>query len=133
MRFSRSLRFRVATAFAAIGGVISLLMAVGLYVGVRDAGRRLIDETLGAEMQDYLSRRARNPHSLPPATATLLGYLAPAAAGEPAPPAAVAALPPACTKSAWAGCSIAWRSPSVPASAISCSTTKPCCATSRPA
>lgn len=89
MRFSRSLRFRVATAFAAIGGIISLLMAIGLYVGVQDAGQRLIDETLNAEMQDYLSRRARNPHSLPPATATLLGFVQPAGEGEPAPPAVI--------------------------------------------
>lgn len=92
MRFSRSLRFRVATAFAAIGGIISLLMAIGLYVGVHDAGQRLIDETLKAEMQDYLSRRSRNPHSLPPATATLLGYVQPAEAGEPAPPQAISDL-----------------------------------------
>ncbi|HEX7972423.1 MAG TPA: HAMP domain-containing sensor histidine kinase [Thiobacillus sp.] len=94
MRFSRSLRFRVATAFAAIGGVISLVTAIGLYVGVRDAGERLIDETLNAEMQDYLSRRSRNPHSLPPATATLLGYVLPARQGEPAPPVPIAALRP---------------------------------------
>ena len=94
MRFSRSLRFRVAAAFAAIGGVISLLMAIGLYVGARDAGQRLIDETLNAEMQDYLSRRSRNPHSLPPAAATLLGYVQPGDAGEPAPPEAIADLKP---------------------------------------
>jgi signal transduction histidine kinase len=87
MRFSRSLRFRVATAFAAVGGVISLVTAIGLYVGVRDAGERLIDETLTAEIQDYLSRRSRNPNSLPPATATLLGYVLPARQGEPVPPA----------------------------------------------
>jgi signal transduction histidine kinase len=94
MRFSRSLRFRVATAFATIGGIISLVMAIGLYIGVRDAGERLIDETLTAEMQDYLSRRSRNPHSLPPATATLLGYVLPARQGEPEPPAVIVGLSP---------------------------------------
>lgn len=94
MRFSRSLRFRVATAFAAIGGVISLVAAVGLYVAVRDAGERLIDETLKAEIQDLLARRSRNPLSPPPATATLRGYVLPAQAGEPVPPAALAAKPP---------------------------------------
>ena len=94
MRFSRSLRFRVVMAFAAVGGVVSLVTAIGLYVGARDAGERLIDETLDAEMQDYLSRRSRNPHSLPPATATLLGYVLPARLGEPAPPAGIAALSP---------------------------------------
>lgn len=77
MRFSRSLRFRVATAFAAVGGAVSLTLAVGLYLGALDAGERLIDETLSAEMQDYQARRARNPLSLPPATATLLGYVTP--------------------------------------------------------
>lgn len=94
MRFSRSLRFRVATAFAVIGCIISLLTAAGLYVGVHDAGQRLIDETLKAEMQDYLSRRSRNPHSLPPATATLLGYVQPTGEGEPGPPQAIAGLAP---------------------------------------
>jgi signal transduction histidine kinase len=94
MRFNRSLRFRVATAFAATGGIISLVMAIGLYIGVRDAGERLIDETLNAEMQDYLSRRSRNPHSLPPATATLLGYVLPARQGEPSPPSVIARLAP---------------------------------------
>jgi signal transduction histidine kinase len=94
MRFSRSLRFRVATAFATIGGVVSLVTAIGLYVGVRDAGERLIDETLNAEIQDYLTRRGRNPNSLPPATATLLGYVLPARQGEPIPPAGIAAWPP---------------------------------------
>lgn len=94
MRFSRSLRFRVAVAFATVGGVISLVMAIGLYLGVRDAGERLIDETLNAEMQDYLSRRSRNPHSLPPSTVTLLGYVLPASENEPAPPDNVASLSP---------------------------------------
>ena len=75
MKFSRSLRFRAATAFAAVGGAISLTLAVGLYIGALDAGERLIDETLSAEMQDYQARRARNPQSLPPATATLLGFV----------------------------------------------------------
>lgn len=94
MRISRSLRFRVATAFATIGGVISLMTAVGLYIGVRDAGESLIDETLKAEIQDYLSRRGRNPNSPPPATATLLGYVLPARMGEPIPPAHIAEWPP---------------------------------------
>ena len=75
MRFTRKLRFRVAAAFAAVGGAVSLTLAVGLYLGALDAGERLIDETLSAEMQDYQARRDRNPQSLPPATATLLGYV----------------------------------------------------------
>lgn len=94
MRYPRSLRRRVATAFAAVGGGISLLLAVGLYIGAQDAGERLIDETLYAEMQDYHARRMRNPHSLPPTTVTLLGYVAPAGPNDPVLPAALAARPP---------------------------------------
>ncbi len=92
MRFSRSLRFRVATAFAVTGGIISLVAAFGLYLGVRDAGERLIDETLKAEIQDYLARRSRNPDSHPPSTATLLGYALPGRTGEAPPPDAIARL-----------------------------------------
>jgi signal transduction histidine kinase len=94
MRFSRSLRTRVATAFASVGGGVSLVIAVGLYIGAQDAGERLIDETLAAEMQDYHARRARNPHSLPPATVTLLGYVAPAGTNDPALPPELAVQPP---------------------------------------
>jgi len=94
MRFSHSLRSRVALAFAAVGGGVSLIIAIGLYLGVRDAGERLLDETLNAEMQDYQARRARNPQSLPPATATLVGFVTPAAAHDPPLPAALQGLPP---------------------------------------
>jgi signal transduction histidine kinase len=94
LRFSRGLRFRVAASFAALGGGLSLVIAIGLYVGAQDAGVGLIDETLIAEMQDYQARRARNPHSLPPATRTLHGYVTPAGTGEPALPVILAGLGP---------------------------------------
>jgi signal transduction histidine kinase len=93
MRYSRSLRFRIATAFAVMGGATSLMIAVVLYFGARDAGVRLLDETLAAEMQDYLARRARNPRSLPPATASLVGYVVPAGPGGSELPPALAKLP----------------------------------------
>jgi signal transduction histidine kinase len=94
MRYSRGLRLRVAAAFAVVGGVVSLLMALGLDAGVRGAGERLMDDILGAEMQDYLARRGRNPQSLPPATATLAGYVRGVSPADPPPPAKLAALPP---------------------------------------
>lgn len=94
MRYRSSLRTRVAGAFAAMGGGVSLIIAFGLYIGAQDAGERLLDETLSAEMQDYQARRARNPHSLPPATATLLGYVDPAAPQEPVLPPTLAAQAP---------------------------------------
>ncbi len=94
MRYPRSLRRRVATAFAAVGGGISLLLAVGIYFGAQDAGERLIDETLNAEMQDYRTRRTHDPQSPPPDTVTLLGYVAPAGPDDPTVPDALAALGP---------------------------------------
>ena len=93
MRFSHSLRFRVATAFAAFGGLVSLLIAIGLYFSAQDTGQRLIDETLNAEVQDFLARRLRNPQSLPPATATLVGYATGPHEVGPMPPDRVARLP----------------------------------------
>lgn len=94
MRYSKSLRFRVAASFAAIGGLASLIIAGGLYLFMRDAGITLIDDTLTAEVQDYLARRARNPYSLPPATATLSGYVYPASPGESPLPAGLIPLQP---------------------------------------
>jgi signal transduction histidine kinase len=93
-RFSRGLRFRVAAGFAALGGGLSLIIAIGLFFGAQDAGVGLIDETLLAEMQDYQARRARNPRSLPPATRSLLGYVTPAGPGEPVLPVALSGLGP---------------------------------------
>jgi signal transduction histidine kinase len=75
MRFRRSLRYRVAIAFALFGGLVSLLLAVGLYIASHDLEARLIDESLTAELEDYSARRRRNPQSLPPATATVRGYV----------------------------------------------------------
>lgn len=94
MRFHRSLRYRVAFTFAMFGGLVSILLGTGLYYTAHDLERRLIDETLTAEMQDYLARRAHNPHSAPPATATVLGYVLPHTENEPDVPAEVQALPP---------------------------------------
>ncbi len=77
-----------------IGGLASLVIAGGLYLVMRDAGIGLIDDTLTAEVQDYLARRARNPHSVPPATATLSGYVRPAGPAEAPLPDALTQLKP---------------------------------------
>lgn len=74
-RSSSSLKLRVGFGFAAFGAMVSLLLAGGLYFAARDLGQRLIDETLHAELDDYMARRTRNPSSLPPATATIRGYV----------------------------------------------------------
>lgn len=93
MRRRHSLRFRVALAFAGLGALLSLLFAVGIWFSAQDVTRRLIDETLDAELTDYMTRRTRNSHSLPPATASLNGYLIPPDGSANDLPAAIAQLP----------------------------------------
>lgn len=70
-----SLRARVALYFAAFGALLSVVMAVMVYQSAHDLSVRLVDETLSAELDDYIARRGRNPLSLPPATVTLQGYV----------------------------------------------------------
>ncbi len=80
-----SLRGRVALFFALFGAVLSLAMAFMLYQSAHDLGQLLIDETLSAELDDYLARRERNPHSLPPTTVVLQGYVRTADGGGEVP------------------------------------------------
>lgn len=83
----RSLRLRVAIAFAGLGAALSLLLSLGIWFATHDVSRRLMDQTLKAELEDYMTRRARNPNSLPPATASLRGYFMPGgSAGAELPP-----------------------------------------------
>ncbi|MEQ1591296.1 MAG: HAMP domain-containing sensor histidine kinase [Thiobacillaceae bacterium] len=75
MHAPRDLRGRVALFFAGFGALVSLTMTVALYQGAHDLGQRLIDETLSAELDDYIARRERNPASLPPSTVIVQGYV----------------------------------------------------------
>ncbi|MBF0109379.1 MAG: HAMP domain-containing histidine kinase [Magnetococcales bacterium] len=75
MRPRYNLRFRVALAFAVSGAIVCLLMGGFQLWATHDLSQRLIDETLSAELDDYFSRRERNPHSLPPKTVILHGYV----------------------------------------------------------
>lgn len=75
MPLPRDLRGRVALFFAGFGALVSVIMAVALYQGAHDLGQRLIDETLSAELDDYIARRERNPASLPPSTVIVQGYV----------------------------------------------------------
>lgn len=70
-----SFRFRLAFTFALFGAMVSVLLSLGLSFTAHNQSERLIDETLRAEIDDYISRRARNPISLPPATVSILGYV----------------------------------------------------------
>lgn len=86
MRIRRSLRVRVASAFALFGGGIALALAIILFFTVHNLNQRLINESLQAELEDYMSRRARNPQSLPPTTVSVRGFVATAGDRRNIPP-----------------------------------------------
>lgn len=75
MRYYRNLRHRVAFSVALFSGVVSLLLAISLYWATDDLSKRLIDETLTAELDDLMARHERNPRTFPPQTAILHGYI----------------------------------------------------------
>jgi len=70
-----SLKFKLALTFAIFGAMVSLLLSLGLAFSANSLGDRLMDETLHAEIEDYISRRSRNPNAFLPATASIHGYL----------------------------------------------------------
>jgi signal transduction histidine kinase len=82
-----SLRFKLALTFAVFGTIISLLLSLGLSFAAHNLGERLMDETLRAEIDGYISRRMRNPNALLPATISIQGYLlVPGQSNESLPP-----------------------------------------------
>lgn len=81
----RSLRFRVAFIFAAFGALVSLILAVDIHFATQTLSNRLLDDTLRAELEDYLARRSRNPLSLPPSTLLLVGFVATPPEGQSLP------------------------------------------------
>ncbi|HSH29540.1 MAG TPA: HAMP domain-containing sensor histidine kinase [Thiohalobacter sp.] len=86
MIYRLGLRLRVMVGFALIGGSVSLALGSWVYITVRDLDRRLIEEALTAEIDDYQARLERNPASLPPMTATVRGYLVRADRPDNRPP-----------------------------------------------
>ena len=82
-----SLRFKLALTFAIFGAMISLLLSLGLSFITHRLGENLMDETLRAEIDGYISRRARNPNALLPATISIQGYiLSPGKSNDYIPP-----------------------------------------------
>jgi signal transduction histidine kinase len=90
----RSLRLRVALAFAGLGAALSLLLTIGIWFAAHDVSQRLMDQTLKAELDDYMARHARNPNSLPPDTISLRGYIDRAGMAGDALPEPLRGLPP---------------------------------------
>lgn len=70
-----SLRNRLTVALAVFGAAVSLTLAAIIYLASADLEERLIDDTLTAELDDYVERRQRNPLSLPERTATIRAYV----------------------------------------------------------
>jgi len=82
-----SLRNRVAIALAVFAGLTALAFAVVIFLAFQDLERRLIDDTLAAELDDYVARRQRNPQSLPERTATIRAFVVAERGGtDPLPP-----------------------------------------------
>lgn len=77
MRFRTSLHYRVALAFALLGALVSTMLGATLFFAIEDLEQRLIDQALNAELEDYASRRERNPHSPPPSTSLVKGFVEP--------------------------------------------------------
>ncbi len=73
-RMRHSLRVRLAVAFALFGILVTLLVSGGLFFAAHTQGLRLMDETLSAEIDDYLTRRQVNPKALLPSGITIRGY-----------------------------------------------------------
>ncbi|MBF0172860.1 MAG: HAMP domain-containing histidine kinase [Magnetococcales bacterium] len=94
MRRRYNLRIRVAWAFATFGAMVCLLMGGFQLLATHDLSQRLIDETLTAELDDFLSRRERNPQSLPPNTVVLHGYVQAKGASQDDIPKYLNTLPP---------------------------------------
>ncbi len=92
MRLTWNLPTRVAVAFACFGGVVAMVLCTGIYFFVLDIEKRIVDRNLNDEIQDYITRRRRNPQSLPPNTVTILGYVSPSLPTDPAVPPELLAL-----------------------------------------
>ena len=90
----RSLRNRVAVTLAVFGALVSLTLATLIYFVSHDLERRLIDDTLNAELDDLVARRQRNPHSVPEQTATIRAFVIASPREDGSVRAEVAALEP---------------------------------------
>ncbi len=74
MKFRFSLRYRVALTFLLLGWLVSMAMGGMLYLLMIDLEEQLIEETLSAELNDFMRRYAKNPESHPPTSRYLHGY-----------------------------------------------------------
>lgn len=74
-QINNSLRTRIALTFSVFGALVSMVLAVSIYLASHNLESQLIEDTLVAELDDYIDRRARNPNSRPEHTATISAYV----------------------------------------------------------
>lgn len=89
-----SLKNRLSITLAVFGGLVSLALATIIYIASHDLEARLIDDTLTAELDDYVERHQRNPQSIPEKTATIQAYVVTRESGAEHIPEAVINLEP---------------------------------------
>jgi signal transduction histidine kinase len=89
-----SLRNRFALTFALFASLVSMVLAAIIYLASHNLEAQLIRDTLNAELDDYIERRARNPLSRPEHTATISAYVITNDASMDSVPADIAVLRP---------------------------------------
>lgn len=89
-----SLKNRLSITLAVFGGLVSMGLASIIYIASHDLEARLIDDTLSAELEDYIARRQRNPKSLPEMTTTIQAYVVTSLSDKKLIPEAVIKLKP---------------------------------------
>ncbi|MEI7841920.1 MAG: HAMP domain-containing sensor histidine kinase [Gallionellaceae bacterium] len=91
---TKSLRFRVAVVFAVFAVALSILFSGSLYWISTRIGHHLMDEILGAELEDSIKRYAQNPLFTPPNTVSIKVFVRSARRPGVDIPAKIAILPP---------------------------------------
>lgn len=91
---NNSLRNRFALTFALFASLVSMVLAGIIYLASHNLEAQLIRDTLDAELDDYIERRARNPFSRPEHTATISAYVFTNDASTDSVPADIASLIP---------------------------------------
>lgn len=94
MKSKRSLQNRISVTLALFSGTVSLALATLIYLASLDMETSLINDTLSAELEDYIARRTRNPNSLPERTATIRAYVVDTENPTGTTPNDIAELPP---------------------------------------
>ena len=88
-----SLSFRVAFAFACFGAFFSFLLSASLYYVIENISHDLMDQTLQSELDQSITRQQRGSGFIPPASASIIGFISTLAPPDPNIPERIASLP----------------------------------------